>query len=248
MKLASCVAVLSCLAANAGADADIPCPCEKPPSALTGNVGAGLAFTRGNTDSTNANVTFALKYDPKNKNIFKAGGLYLRARSEGQDTLNQATVRVRDEYHFSKNLFTFGDVRYLRDPFKQISYRIDPLGGLGYQFVKTEQTEFAVDAGVGGAFEKNPGRDLSTSGAYQAGEAFSHKLSTTATLVQNANGVWKMNDSADALYHFDISLAAAVTHWSELKVSFVDDVKNKPIPPSTEKSDKAVVMAFVMKF
>jgi putative salt-induced outer membrane protein YdiY len=248
MKLASCVAVLSCLAANAGADADVPCPCEKTPGALTGSVGAGLAFTRGNTDSTNTNVSFALQYDPKNKNIFKAGGLYLRARSEGTDTLDQATVDLRDEYHFSPRFFAFGDARYLRDPFKQIDYRIDPAAGIGYLFVKSDRTALAVDAGLGGAFEKNPGRDLNTSGAYQAGEALSHKISTTATIVQNANGIWKMEDSADALYHFDISLAASVTHWSELKVSFVDDIKNKPIPPATEKSDKAVVMAFVMKF
>jgi putative salt-induced outer membrane protein YdiY len=247
MKLATCVAALSCLAATAGADVETN-PCEKQPSALTGSLGAGLAFTRGNTDSTNTNVSFSLTYDPKKQNIFKAAGLYLRARTDGEDTLNQLTMGVRDEYHFSPKLFVFGDVHYLRDPFKQVTYLINPLAGLGYQFVKNDRTTFAVDAGLGGAFEKNPGLDATCVGAYRLGVALTHKLSVTGSISQNATAVCNFSDSADALYHFDISLAAAVTRWSELKVAFVDDIKNKPVAPATEKSDKAIVMALVMKF
>jgi putative salt-induced outer membrane protein YdiY len=247
MRIRTWVVAVSCLASTASAWAADPCATPTP-SALTGSLGAGFAHTGGNTDTTSVNVSFALQYDPKTKNVVKAAGLYLRGRTEDTDTVNQTTVGVRDEYKLSERAFAFADVHYLHDTFKAVSYLVNPLAGVGYQVVKTPATVLAVDVAVGGAFEKDEGFDSTTSGAYHAGESFAHKLSPTASITQNATAVWKTSDSADALYHFDVSLATAVTRHSELKVSFLDDIKNKPATPTTEKSDTAIVMAFVMKF
>lgn len=246
MKIAYWVAVSSLLASAALA-ADGPCVAPTP-GALTGSLGAGFAHTGGNTDTTSVNVSFALQWDPKAGNVVKARGFYLRGRTDDTDTVDQTTLNVRDEYQLSPRVFAFGEVGYLRDRFKDVSYLITPLVGLAYKLVATEKATFALDAGLGSAFEKDDSLSSTTSGAYHAGESLSYKISPTASLTQNATGLWKTKDSADALYHFDVSLATAVTHHSELKVSFLDDIKNEPTSPTIAKSDTAVVMAFVMKF
>ena len=56
----------------------------KPPEkAWASSIGAGVAITSGNTDTKNYNLSFATKYDPKTKFVFKADALYLRGESGG---------------------------------------------------------------------------------------------------------------------------------------------------------------------
>jgi putative salt-induced outer membrane protein YdiY len=224
------------------------CPCEpKPTPPLTGSVGAGLALTGGNTDTKTVNVTAGLQWDPKTGNVLKASGLYLHGEKDDEDILSQTTLGARDEYHFGPRAFVFGDLSYLHDQFKQISYLIAPLAGVGYQLAKTPALVFAVDAGAGGAFEKDEGLESTSNGALHAGETLTWKISPTATLSHSATGLWKTSDTADALYHLDAAIATQVTRHSELKVSFVDEIKNRPPSPSLKKSDTAIVATFLMK-
>ena len=46
---------------------------EEPAKAYTGNIGAGLSLTGGNTDTASFNVSGELTYDPKTKNQETAG-------------------------------------------------------------------------------------------------------------------------------------------------------------------------------
>jgi len=242
--LAAALAVATGAAVSASAE----CPCEpKPIPPLTGSVGAGLALTGGNTDTKTVNVTAGLQWDPKTGNVLKASALYLHGEKDDEAIVSQTTLGARDEYHLRPRVFVFGDVSYLHDHFKQISYLIAPLAGLGYQVAKTAAATWAVDAGVGGAFEQDEGLDSTSSGAFHAGETLTWKLSSTATIAHSATGLWKTSDTADALYHLDAALATAVTSHSELKVSFVDEIKNEPPSPLLKKSDTAIVATFLMK-
>jgi putative salt-induced outer membrane protein len=229
---------------------DEPCPCAAPPAIppLTGSVGAGLAKTGGNTDTLTINATAAVQWDPKTHNVVKVSAFYLRGETAGNVTVSQATLDARDEYHLSDRAFVFADVSDLHDRFKQVSYLVSGLAGVGYKMIKTSATGLAVDGAIGGTLEEDLVPPRRTSGAYHVGETFSHKISTTATISQTLTALWKTTDSTDALYHFDASLAAAVTRHSDLKVSFVDDIKNKPVAAGIKKSDTAVLMAYVMKF
>jgi putative salt-induced outer membrane protein YdiY len=227
-----------------------PCPTPTPPPPpphLTGSLGAGLALTAGNTDTTNINLAFTLKYDPEKRNIIRADGLYLKGSQDDEDIVSQTTAGLRDEYRLSKNSFVFGEVRYLRDPFKDISYLWTPVAGLGYKPFNTDIAKLSFDVALGGAFEKNEGRDATSDGAFHAGQSFMWKISKNATFIQAATGIWKMSDTSDAHYHFEAGLAAAVTKFSELKVSIKDDIKNKPVSPELKKSDTAVLVTFLVK-
>ena len=60
--------------------------------------------------------------------------------------------------------------------------------------------------------------------------------------------MWKTDDWSDAYYHFDVSVGAAITQHSELKVTALVDYKNKPVLPTMDKADSALMVALVMKF
>jgi len=230
----------------------LPSPCaaqdsEEPAKHFTGNLGAGFSFTSGNTDTTNFNISGELTYDPKTKNIMKASGLYLRSSSNDEDTADRLTLGFRDEYSFSERFFGYGAIGYLRDPFKSISYLLNPQGGLGYKPILNDRVELTVNGGGGVVWEKNPDIEVQTSGTLNAGENFSLKLSENSRLTQSILSLWKTSDFEDYLFHFDISLVTSITSRAEVKIQFINDYKNVTPDPETEKNDTAFIFSFLYK-
>jgi putative salt-induced outer membrane protein YdiY len=254
--------LLVILAASSPASAQTPppppapeppatCPCPPPPPpppVWTGSFGAGLALTQGNKDTKNINLSFDLKRDPKTRTVFKADGLYILATEDGDENVDRALVNGRVEYLLTGRTYTFGQVAYVRDRFKDIDYLIAPTAGLGYKLLAGDRTTLDVDGSVGLVFEKNTGFDLETDGALSAGEKFAHKLSSTATLTQGVSALWKMGDPADALYTFGVGLAASVTSRVQLKLEFQDVYKTRPTGALVDKNDIAFISALVYKF
>jgi putative salt-induced outer membrane protein len=227
------------------------CPCpppEPPPPAWSGALGGGLSLTAGNSDTNSYNLDFALKHDPGKKGIFKADGLYLRADADGKATVDRTGLGARYEYALGGGgrLFSFGEVRFLRDVFKDVERLITPTIGLGYRLVDRDNLEFAVDGGVGLAFEKLADLDGTTDGAVSAGESFSWKLGKSASLVHVARGLWKMRDFGDAYYHLEAGILTSLASRFDLKLSFVDDYKTRP-PGGKKKNDTAVLATVVFK-
>jgi putative salt-induced outer membrane protein len=228
--------------APAAAPADTP-----PPPPWTGSFGAGLSLTRGNSDTTNVNLSFDSKYDPKNGYLFKAEGLYLRGRTEGQDTANRLFLQGRAERTFTPRTFFFAQLQYVRDTFKAIDYLVAPTAGIGYKVVDTPATQFTVDTSIGLVAEKNPGIDVKRSVAWLASEKLSHKLSDTATLTHSAQALWKMEDLTDGLYTVSVGVAATLTARSQLKAELLDTLKGDP-PLNTKTNDVALLVSVVFKY
>lgn len=227
------------------------CPCPPPPPpppAWTGALGGGLSLTAGNSDTKSYNLDFALKHDPGEKGIFKADGFYLRADADGKATVDRTGLGTRYEYALGGGgrFFSFGEVRFLRDTFKDVERLVTPTVGLGYRLLDRDNLKFAVDGGVGLAFEKLTDLDGTTSGAVSAGESFNWKISKSASFVHSARGLWKMKDFGDAYYHLDAGVVASLTTRFDLKLSFVDEYKTKP-PVGKKKNDTAVLATVVFK-
>jgi len=214
----------------------------------TGSFGGGFTLTSGNTDTRNFNLVFNLVRDPKTKNVFKADALYLRASQNDTLNLHRSAVKIRDEYSLSKRTFLFGELGYLRDEFKDISYLIAPIGGIGYKLIATDETTLAVSGGAGGFFEKNTGLPLKKSASLNAGQNFSHKLSTTATITESLNTLWKTNDLDDYLTNFSVGITTTLYKKLELKVEFLDSYKSKPPNPTIKKNDTAFLTTFLLKY
>lgn len=221
---------------------------QAPTPVYTGNLGGGFALTGGNTDTTNFNLTAGITRDPKTKHVTKGTASYLRGEQNSLLNLDRTAANIRHEYTISGRTFAFGQVDYLRDRFKQITFLWVPAGGLGYKLVNTDSTKFIVDGGAGGIFEKNPGTTTSKSGSIIAGQRFEHKLSPASTISQSLSSVWKTKDFADSLTNFSIGVTTTLVRNIQLKVEFIDSYKNKPANPALKKNDTAFVTAFIVKF
>jgi putative salt-induced outer membrane protein len=214
----------------------------------TSSIGAGLAITSGNTDTQNYNFSFSTKYDPKTRFVFKADALLLRGTSNGETQVDRATAAAREEYSLSDRTFTFAEVSYLRDPFKDIDYLIAPVAGAGYRIIKSDTRNLTVDAAAGMQIENNALLGRTNSGAVKGGENFDWALSKTSKLTQKFTALWKTDDFGDALYHFDAGLTTSVMTRLELKVAYAYDYKTRPPSVTIEKGDSALFAALLFKF
>lgn len=219
-----------------------------PPKVYTGSFGIGLAVTGGNSETLNFNLTFDLVRDPKTKNVIKANAFYLRSSARSVKTADQLSLGFRDDYSLSKRVSVYGALPYLRDPFKNISYLLNPQGGLGVKLVATEKNTFIVSGGAGGVWEKDTGLDVKTSGTINAGQSYLFKLSDTTSINQVFTGLWKTSDFNDALYHFGIAMVTSITQKVQVKIEFRDDYKNVTPSPDVKSNDTALITSFLFKF
>jgi putative salt-induced outer membrane protein YdiY len=229
--------------------AQAPAPAPAP-AAPTGpwivTASGGLALTSGNKDTYTVNANYDVTYDPKTRNVVKSEGLWIRGKSDGELTASRLGLNLRDEFALGTRAFVFAQNQYLRDEFKSIDYLVAPVGGLGYKLFDSMATKLAVDAGVGAVWEKNPGVEVSTSGAVTASQKLTQTLTATTTLTQGVSALWKTKDWDDALYAFTVGVAATISARTQLKVEVLDVYKNKPLP-GIQKNDVAVIMAIVYK-
>ena len=98
--IAAALIALAMAVTPASAQDTCPCP-EKPEPGWRTSIGLGFAYTTGNTDAQNLNLTFDAVHDPKTKNVFKASGLWIRNETDGEVSANRAAgepIRLaRDE-------------------------------------------------------------------------------------------------------------------------------------------------------
>lgn len=235
------------VAPSARAQAPAPAP-PPPPPGWTGSIGAGMALTSGNTDTSTVNVGYDVLKDHGTDIVFKSAGLYLKGSNNGESNVDRANADGRVEYRLSPRLAAFGMTTYARDRFKAIDYLVAPTGGLSYKLIATPRTDLAADGSVGMVFEKNTGKDLTSGGAIIAGEKLTHKFNDRTRLLQAGSALWKMKDFDDAFYTFQVGLITSVAAHFDLKAEFLESYKNRPSNILLKKSDQSVVLSVVYKY
>jgi putative salt-induced outer membrane protein len=244
-------AVAAGIAPAAAAQAPAPCPCPPaaPPGPWTGSVGFGLSLNRGNTDTTNVNLTADTTYDPKTKNVWKLQALYLRGETGGAATVDRFLFQTRYERTFNTRTYAFAQLQFLEDRFKQIDYMWAPGGGIGYKLIDTDATKLSADAGVGAKRQKDTAQPAVTSFIITASDKLEHKLTDTATITQGFSALWNPKHlDEDSIYTFSAGLAAAITTRTQLKVELQDTYAKRPAWMLLKANDVALLAAVVYKF
>ena len=223
-------------------------PPPEPPPGWSGSAGLGLSLNRGNTDTSNLNVTFEATDDPKTNYVWKFKGLYLRGENNRQLAVDRLLLEGRNQRSLTKRWYAFGQVQYLRDEFKEIDALFAPSGGIGYKLLALATTTLSVDGGIGVKWEKNPGFDTRTSTVFTGSDKFEHKLSTAASITQSFTALWTAGDFGDALYTFSAGVAAAMTTRTQLKLELLDAYATRPPTANVKSNDVALLTALVYKF
>jgi len=245
LLLATAAAAQTTPQTPATAPAAQPAP---PPPPWTGSVGLGFTMNRGNTDTTDFNVTFDAKSDAKKKGLWKFKGLYQRSETGGTLSADRLVFEARYERTLTDRVYAYAALGFLQDEFKSIDYLWAPGAGIGYKLVATERTMFNVDGGLGAKIEKNPGTDATTDLGVMLADKFEHKLSKTSTVTQGFSALWKADDFGDALYTFGAGVTAAMTTRTQIKVELLDAYVTRPPAANVKKNDVALLTSFVYKF
>ena len=247
--LAACAALAASAAAQTTAQppasAAAPAP---PPPPWTGSVGLGFTMNRGNTDTTDFNLTFDAKSDAKKKGVWKFKGLYQRSETDGTLSADRLLFEARYERMLTDRVYAYAALGFLQDEFKSIDYLWAPGAGIGYKLVATERTMLNVDGGLGAKIEKNPGLDATTDLGVMMADKFEHKLSATSTITQGFSALWNADDFGDALYTFSAGITAAMTTRTQIKVELLDAYVTRPPTADVKKNDVALLTSFVYKF
>ena len=245
-----CAAVaIACVVSTSAFAQDSPAAAPAPlPPVWTGSIGAGVAVTSGNSDTSNVNLSFKAVRDPKTKVVFSTEGLYIRGTGNGELTADNALFGAKIQRQLSDRAYFFTQVQYLRDSFKAIDYFIAPTFGVGYKVVDSDKAKLSTDVALGPSWEKNPGLDVRIKTSVAFGEKASYAISKTATLTQGFASSLVADDWADGLYAFSVGLAAGITNRTQLKFEVMDTFKNKPPTPDIKKNDVSTLVSVLFKF
>jgi putative salt-induced outer membrane protein YdiY len=233
------------LTAGAAIAQDPPPP---PAPIWSGSLGAGLASTTGNTDTQNWNISFKANRKPKTGVAFAAEGLMIRGSKDGKLSTDNSLLRSRLDLKYADKAYVFGQVQYLRNPFKSIDYFWANTAGLGYRFFDSAAGTFSVDLSGGASWEKNVGKPVRTRSAVAFGEKYAKALSKTATFTHAFSGNVVADDVNNGLYTTSVGVAAAVTNRTQVKVEALDTYRTTPPNASINKRDLSTVVSFVYKF
>lgn len=118
------------------------------PIGWTGKGEAGLVLTRGNADTTTANVKLD-GTDTIDSWKHKAHLAFLYGESAGFSTAQRLEGSWQTDYKFKKYAFVFGRINGEDDRFDGFVYQATLATGLGYDFVASDTTKLTATLGVG---------------------------------------------------------------------------------------------------
>lgn len=129
-----------------------------PRTGWKGSVVAGGVFTRGNTDTDAANVSFDLTRRSE-IDRYTLGGQYNWGRQKEGDgakrtTIENWTAQGKYDYFFNDKLYGFASMRVDHDRIAGLYVRLVPSVGLGYQWQEGPVWNFWTEGGLAYVYEK----------------------------------------------------------------------------------------------
>ena len=108
----------------------------------------GFAKTSGNTDTTATNFLFHIAHTVDAwKFLFGTEGFY--GSTKGETTAQAWGAHFRANCNFTERIYGYGGLRYDNNKFSGFKCQELVTTGVGYQFIKTEDTTLAGQIGVG---------------------------------------------------------------------------------------------------
>lgn len=198
-----------------------------------GNVDSGLAFTRGNSDTTNFNLaTNIARLTAKDKISIYSTALFAKSNISGKSTTTAQAVRggTRYDFNLSERMFAFGQLDLEHDEFQKLDLRNVLAGGAGYHAIKNAKT--VLDLMVGGSFDQTYfSTDLTRKdGEVLLGEQFSRKLTKATVLTEGLQFFPNLSQSGEYRFTFDSSIVTTLSKTLSWQVTFSDRYLSNPLP------------------
>jgi len=157
-------------------------PPPKPIPKWTGDIAVGMTSTHGNTktEMISANATFAKRTE---KDRTTVSSDYAKGTQQDPDTGEDVTIedwwraKGKYDYFFSKKMYGYLDGRYEKDAIAELDRRMIIGLGAGYQWVESDDMNFATEFGLASLYEKFDNQtDSNSEITLQLGYNFDKKL------------------------------------------------------------------------
>jgi len=167
------------------ADAAPPPP---PMGVWTGKGQLGFLDSQGNTvaESANAALDMALLTGDW-KHALHLDGFY--GKSGDVVSAERYDAQWQSNYNFTKNLYTFGALRYEHDLFSGFQYQGSATAGIGYQIYNSASTKLSVQIGAGDREERPETLVQDSSGAVLYRVPFARQNAAVGTAGLNVSQV-----------------------------------------------------------
>jgi putative salt-induced outer membrane protein len=226
-----------------------------PKPKWTGDVSVGITLTRGNSDTTLANLTASAdRKTPANEWLLGASLTYGKAKVTSNGTTFSSTTAqsangfLQYNQMFTPRFYGYARVEGLHDDVADIHYRLTIGPGAGYYLVKNERTDFSVEGGPS-CISQSIGSSRQNFVTLRVAEKFHFKLSDRARLWENAEIDPDLQNTKSYIVTSEIGIAADLTANKNLSLNvFLDDDFQSVPAAGRQKNDAKLVAAIDYKF
>jgi putative salt-induced outer membrane protein YdiY len=199
----------------------------------TGYADLGVSFARGNADTTNITTAMnATRETRTDKTSLYFNQIYATGKAaDGSSAKTAQAVRGGWAYNrnLSKRLFLnlFNDYEY--DLFQSLDLRFVFGGGLGYSFIKNDQTQLDLLGGADYNHEKFSTPLTRNSAELYWGDNLLHKFSKTTALTQSFRMFNNMSELGEYRLNFDLGAVTTLKKWLSWQLTVSDRYLSNPI-------------------
>ena len=225
------------------APAPVPVPVKVP--AWDTSAALGFTLTRGNSDTLllTGNILTAKKWD-KNELSFGSDGAY----GENNGDKNAESLHGFGQYNrlFTERIYGYLRLDGLHDAIADVDYRFTFGPGVGYYFIKEENTKLSGEFGPAFIVEK---LGDTTKGylTLRLAERFEQKLNARAKIWQTLEILPQVDDFNNYILNAELGVETSLTDKLSLRTYLQDGYDNQPAS-GRDKNDLKLVTAIAYKF
>jgi len=205
-----------------------------PPEHWSGNIVVGGLISRGNTNADSLNASAHLvRRGEKDRLTFDAGYIYARQHVIGQgthETQNNWFVEGKYDYFFTPRFYGYGDARVERDLIADISLRLTPGAGVGYQWVDKPNLGFNTEVGASWLYRDYVHDGSNDSVAARAAYHLTAKLNDQVSVFHNFEYFPGLDRIDNYFFDTDAGIRASITKqmFTEFKIEYRYDARPAP--------------------
>ncbi|RDV28196.1 DUF481 domain-containing protein [Alteromonas aestuariivivens] len=221
------------------------------------NIGAGINWSKGNTDQTEGSLTADIKWRTATYRYLTD---ILATRTEIDDEVTKSSVRANGtfDWFYTNRLYIRPVIfEYFRDPFQNIASRYSLGAGAGYYIIDDSRTEWDITAGP--LYQKTKfdtvgeGEDDSVSStSFFVGTTYEYELTSDIDLSLDYRYIFASDEIGGDSQYAQAGLEVELTNTIDLDLAFVWDHQDSPVADSDgvrpKKDDYKTIVSLSVDF
>lgn len=205
-----------------------------PPVRWTGNVVLGGTLTRGNTNTDNFNASAHVERKSDQDRItVDAAYLYGREHVVGagtHETENDWFVEGKYDYFLNPRLYAYADARAERDVIANLSLRLTPGVGAGYQWFDTPKFKFNTEGGASWLYRDYSNDGTQDSVSLRLAYHLTAKPNDKVTIFHDMEYFPGLDELPDYFFDTDAGIRTTLTDkmFAEFKIDYRYDSRPAP--------------------